>query len=62
MCALVMLAALGAPGAQASAQTPEELSARCVNLGKRFSYDEQVLACTRQLTLPGRTPEQQAVV
>jgi tetratricopeptide (TPR) repeat protein len=60
--AFVMLAALGAPGAQASAQTAEDLNARCVNLGKRFSHDEQVLACTRQLSLPNRTPEQQAVV
>ena len=47
---------------QAAAQTAEELNARCVNLGKIYSHDEQVLACTRQLALPNRTPEQHAYV
>src|SRR5690606_11354432 len=48
--------------APALAQTPDELNARCVNLGRLFSHDEQVLACTRQLALPGRTPAQRAIV
>lgn len=58
--ALMMFTALGLLSAEASAQTADELNARCANQDSAYSHDEQVLACSRQIATPSLAAERRA--
>ena len=63
----MMLAGLACASMPAHAQatsehTFQELNVRCINLGKIYEQSAQLLACTRQLAMPGLTPQTMAQV